>query len=258
MSYGTLIGFGTAIAIVSLQAAEGGAGRDIHSKYVEKLRGFGDETVTITMLLINANKDTTVRRIKNIVLERPESYDFSLIQFMDPPDVRGTGLLTHQNPKGDDKQWLYLPELRRVKIISSQNKTGSFMGSEFAYEDITGNTLEKFSYKEIGDADFEGMPCHLIEKTPLFGSGYTRIREWIDKDKGLLRRAEMYDRRNALFKVALNEEWHKTGNTWKSDKLTMSNLQTGKKTILVFSDRAQNKGLKETDFSESSMQRLRF
>ncbi|HKP94824.1 MAG TPA: outer membrane lipoprotein-sorting protein [Fibrobacteria bacterium] len=249
---------GILLLCAAAQAADGGEGRAIHVKYDSCRHGFGDETVTVNMFLINANGDTTTRRVKTLILERKESFDYSLIQFMDPPDVRGAGLLTYQNPRGEDQQWLYLPELRRVKVISSQNKSGSFMGSEFAYEDITGNSLDKFEYRKIGEADLEGMPCHLIEKKPLFTSGYVRVKEWIDKEKCLLRRAEMIDRKGSLLKVELDEDWRLYGNTWKSDRLTMINLQTGKKTVLVFSDRKHRVGLKEGDFTQPSMQRVRF
>jgi len=51
-------------------------------------------------------------------------------------DVKGTVVLTFSHGLKPDEQWIYLPALKRVKRISSSNKSGPFMGSEFAYEDI--------------------------------------------------------------------------------------------------------------------------
>ena len=60
-------------------------------------------------------------------------------------------MLTHSHKVEDDDQWLYLPALKRVKRISSSNKAGSFMGSEFAYEDMTSQEIEKYSYRWLRD-----------------------------------------------------------------------------------------------------------
>ena len=55
-------------------------------------------------------------------------------------DLAGTALLTHANPEGSDRHWLYLPAMNRVKRIGSSGQSGSFLGSEFSYEDI-GSTI---------------------------------------------------------------------------------------------------------------------
>jgi Outer membrane lipoprotein-sorting protein len=233
------------------------SGREIGEKSHATQRGFVDESVETTMYLINARKDTVVRLIKNETLERPNSEDYSLIQFLNPPDVRGTGLLTYQNPAGDDQQWLYLPELRRVKVISSKNKSGAFMGSEFAYEDISGNTLDRFEYKLIGEDTYEGKDCYLVDRIPTYeNSGYIKIKTWYDKKTYLIQRAEYTDRKNSLLKVLTFHNWkkYKTG-TWRADKMLMQNLQNGKSSVLVFKDRQHNIGLKESEFTKRSLER---
>ena len=83
------------------------------------------------------------RQLRVKVLEVPEDGDKSLFVFDEPLDVQGTALLVHAKREGADDQWLYLPALNRVKRISSSNRSGSFMGSEFAYEDMTAQEVEK-------------------------------------------------------------------------------------------------------------------
>lgn len=238
-------------------------GKAIMAKVDANGRNFGDETVTMRMALINANGDSTTRRMKSITLERKDSEDYSLIQFLEPPDVRGTGLLTWQNPRSDDRQWLYLPELRRVKTIASQNKSGSFMGSEFAYEDITGNTLEKFTYRKLGEEKLDGEDCWTVEKVPAYkNSGYTKVKSWIGKSDHLMRRQEFTDRKNSLLKVQTFKGWKAydgpKGKSWKADQITVENLQTKKKSVLAFSERKLGAGLKEDVFNERNLQRLQF
>jgi hypothetical protein len=194
-----------------------------------------------------------------MTLERKDAQDYSLIQFLEPPDVRGTGLLTWQNPKGDDRQWLYLPELRRVKTIASKNKSGAFMGSEFAYEDITGNTLDKFTYRKVGEEKLDGEDCHVVEKVPAYpNSGYTRIKMWIAKGDDLLRRQEFTDRKNALLKAQTYKGWKAYGKTWRVGEIAVENFQTKKKSVLTFLDRKLGSGLKEDAFNERNLQRIQF
>ena len=71
--------------------------------------------------------------------------------FDEPRDVKGTALLIHAHRESADDQWLYLPALKRVKRISSSNQSGSFMGSEFAYEDMSSPEVEKFTYMYLRD-----------------------------------------------------------------------------------------------------------
>ena len=234
-----------------------GEGRKIAEKANAIQRNFKDESVTSTMYLINAKNDTVTRHLRNYTLERPKQMDYSIVQFLNPPDVRGTGLLTYQNPAKDDKQWLYLPELRRVKKISSKNKSGAFMASEFAYEDITGNTLDKFTYKKIGEETLDGKVCYVLERTPTYkNSGYTKIKSWYTKDEYLPVRNEFTDRKHSLLKVQTFHDWKKYGQTYRSGKIVMENLQTGKKSVLIFSDRELGVGLKESLFTKRSLQRL--
>ena len=230
---------------------------DIASKAEKTQRNFGDETVESTMSLIAANGSVVTRKTKNMTLERAGSRDYQLIQFLEPADVRGTSLLTHQDPKGDDNQWLYLPELRRVKRISSTGKTGSFMGSEFTYEDIGGNTLEKFTYKKIGDENYKGKDCYVLEKIPNYANrGYKKIKNWINKDKKLVLRQDFFDRKSSLLKIMTFEGHKQYGATWRSQKIAVENLQTKKKSILDFTSRKMKAGLAADLFTERNLQRI--
>ena len=94
--------------------------------------GWNDSVVDLTMTLRNKNGDESVREMRSRALEVEDDGDKSMIIFDQPRDVRGTALLTYSHKTGDDDQWLYLPALKRVKRIASSNKSGPFMGSEFA------------------------------------------------------------------------------------------------------------------------------
>ncbi|WP_296380521.1 outer membrane lipoprotein-sorting protein, partial [Winogradskyella sp.] len=109
--------------------------------------GFNSSTVELKMTLKNKNGQTSERLLTTKTLELTEDGDKSLIVFNSPKDVKGTSTLTFTHKIGSDDQWLYLPSIKRVKRISSNNKSGPFVGSEFAYEDLSSQEVEKYAYK---------------------------------------------------------------------------------------------------------------
>ncbi|MEA2079232.1 MAG: outer membrane lipoprotein-sorting protein, partial [Pseudomonadota bacterium] len=108
--------------------------------------GFADSRAAMEMILRNKQGDESKRQLRVRTLEIDGDGDKSMSIFDKPADIKGTAFLTFSHQVVPDDQWLYLPALRRVKRIASKNKSGPFMGSEFAYEDISSNEVEKYTY----------------------------------------------------------------------------------------------------------------
>ena len=184
----------------------------------------------------------------------------SLTIFDTPRDIKGTAFLNFTHKVGDDDQWLYLPALKRVKRISSRNKSGSFMGSEFAYEDISSQEVEKYAYKWVRDEVYEGRECFVVAYYPMDkkSSGYTRHVTWLDKKEYRVWKVEYYDRKNFLLKTLTAKGYRKyLDKYWRSDEMFMINHQTGKSTRLIMSDYKVRTGLKDSDFNQNSLRRVR-
>ncbi|HEB63048.1 MAG TPA: outer membrane lipoprotein-sorting protein, partial [Gammaproteobacteria bacterium] len=144
--------------------------------------GFHDMTADMVMTLRNRKGDESVRYIRIRTLEVEGDGDKSISIFDRPRDIKGTAMLTFSHGLKADDQWLYLPGLKRVKRISSKNKSGSFMGSEFAYEDLSSQEIEKYTYKWLRDEPCGELQCYVIERVPAYKySGYTRMVSWIDQ-----------------------------------------------------------------------------
>ena len=126
-------------------------GLEIATEAERRDSGFHDSTASMKMLLRNKQGQESTRDIRVRTLEQVDDGDKSLTIFDQPADVKGTAFLSFTHKTGPDDQWLYLPALKRVKRISSRNKSGPFMGSEFAYEDISSQELEKYTYKYLRD-----------------------------------------------------------------------------------------------------------
>jgi outer membrane lipoprotein-sorting protein len=221
--------------------------------------GFGDFTADLLMVLKNRHGRASERKIRIRALEVDGDGDKSLTIFDNPRDVKGTAFLTYTHKKGDDDQWLYLPALKRVKRISSSNKSGSFVGSEFAYEDFASQEVEKYTYKWIRDEILNGEDCFVVESDPVDkNSGYTRIVNWIDKSEYRILKAEFYDRKNSLLKTLTFEGYDEyLDQYWRPDEMHMVNHQNGKSTSLYWSNYEFQTGLKDSDFSQNALKRAR-
>ena len=108
-------------------------------------QGWRDSTSELTMVLRNSHGEESVRSLRFRTLEVSDDGDKLMMIFDRPADVNGTVLLTYSHKTTSDDQWLFLPALKRVKRISSSNKSGPFIGSEFAYEDLASQELNNRS-----------------------------------------------------------------------------------------------------------------
>lgn len=223
--------------------------------------GFGDSYVQLRMVLRGANKEETTRTLSIKTLEKANEDvgDKSLIVFDAPADVNGTALLSHAQILEPDDQWLFLPALKRVKRISSVNKSGPFVGSEFAFEDLTSLELNKFTYKHLRSETCGELTCDVVERRPRYPhSGYTRQIAWIDQNVYQLRRIEYYDRRDELLKVLTFDDYRQYLNKyWRPHRLSMVNQKTGKSTDLVYSPYVFRSGLTQADFETDALRRVR-
>jgi outer membrane lipoprotein-sorting protein len=224
-------------------------------------RGFGDSVVGLEMILRNAAGKETTRELSLSTLEIPDESvgDKSMIVFNSPADIDGTTLLSYAKILDPDDQWLYLPALKRVKRISSVNKSGPFVGSEFAFEDFTSLELNKYDYTYLRSEPCGELQCDVIERTPRYEySGYTRQVTWVDQGVFQVRQVEFYDRRGDLLKTLRLEDYREyEGAYWRPHRMAMVNHQTGKSTDLIYSDYRFGTGLDDGDFVKGVLTRTR-
>lgn len=219
--------------------------------------GFKDSVAKLEMVLSNRQGRESRRRLKIKTFEVTDSAvgDKSLVIFDSPRDVKGTAFLTHSKILDPDDQWIYLPALGRIKRISSSNKSGPFMGSEFAYEDMSSREVGKYSYKWLRNEPCGDLTCFVLEYYPQYEkSGYTKLISWIDTEEYRNIKTEFYNRRGDLFKVLkLSDYKLYLDKFWRPGNLFMENIVTGKKTWLIWSRFDFQTGLRENDFSKSRL-----
>lgn len=226
--------------------------------------GFGDSKVELLMILKNKRGQESRRKMRTRTLEVDGDGDKSLIIFDTPRDVKGTAMLTYSHKTGDDDQWLYLPALKRVKRISSSNKSGSFMGSEFSYEDLGSQEVEKYTYKYLRDEpcptdEYAQLTCFVLEQYPVDKtSGYTRQVVWMDQEEYRPIKIDYYDRKKSLLKTLIAKNYSRYAQKyWRPLEMEIKNHQSGKSTRLVFEGYSFHTGLAEKDFTQASLKRAR-
>lgn len=230
-------------------------GLEIAKKSDAAQEGFKGESSIMKMVLINDHGDRVERKMESKVREVDSDGDMSITEFNWPADVKGTKMLTHTHKKGDDDQWLYLPSVKRTKRISSSNKSGSFMGSEFAFEDLGSQEVEKFNYKYLRDETLEGRKTWVLERFPLTDSGYTKQVLWMDQEYLLPVKIEYYDRKKELLKTANFGQFKKFGKFWRANEIKMVNVQTGKQSIITWDKRELNKTFPEREFQSVNLKK---
>ena len=227
----------------------------------ERSDGFGNFTAGMTMALHDRHGRESIRQMRFKVLEAPNEGegDKSLFVFDQPLDVQGTALLTHVHTNADDDQWLYLPALKRVKRISASKRSGSFMGSEFTFEDMTSPEVEEYHHRYLRDEPCGELTCTVTEQVPLDPkSGYSRKVVWQDGGEYRAWKVELYDRKGMHVKTLTFEDYQQyLDRFWRAGKQIMVNHQTGARTVLRWTDYRFGTDLDDREFTHVALRRAR-
>jgi hypothetical protein len=222
--------------------------------------GYGDLQVDLEMILRDRRGSESRRGLSISQLEVADAGDRLLVVFDTPKQIRGTALLSYSYPQLPDDQWLYLPAVKRVKRIASQNKSGPFLSSEFAFEDMMLQELDKFEYQLLGRESCGDRSCYRVERRPLDRySGYSRQEVLLETETLRVEQIDFFDRVERPLKVLQATDYQLFQERfWKPGRMYMENLQTGKSTELLWRDYRFAIGLSaERDFSTNSLARAR-
>jgi len=184
----TFIGFGfTALPVHAITAEE------IAQKVDERDTG-DNSTFDMEMILIDKHDNQRRRTMKNFMKKRGED-ELKLLFFVTPADVANTAFLTYDYAGDrDDDQWLYLPALKKTKRIASSDKSGSFMGSDFSYSDMTKRNIDDYKYRLAKEQELNGHRVWVMETEPktkkvMDETGYKKSWMFVRQDNYVVVRA---------------------------------------------------------------------
>ena len=234
-------------------------GQRIATAAAETNRGYGDLSVSGEMVLVSSGGQTSTRRFDAQWVETGRGEARSLLIFRWPGDIRNTALWTHGYSGRGDDQWLYLPSLAKVRRISSSGRSGSFVGSEFAYEDMTDQEVARFSHTWVQDGPCPGGgTCHIVDRRPKDRSGYSLQRVWFDTAQLRVQQVQYFDRRGAHLKTLRISGYRLfEGRYWRATRMDMVNHLTGKSTVLTWSGHRFNSGINPNRLTPNALKQIR-
>lgn len=177
------------------------------------------------------------------------------VYFHRPNDVRRTTFMAWKDPHGDDSRWIYVPSLDLVKPISANDKKSSFVGSDFAYEDVSGRhwsgdehsllRRETLASEALGERE-----AFVVESRPKSEDYFARKVTWIDAETRLVLREEYYDTKDRELKIFETLAITTVDGVVTASQRRMTTPRKSNETLIEFSDIAYDLGLGESIFTE--------
>ena len=244
-------------------AAEPLTGREIME--LVDARDDGDNaTQDMQMVLIDKNGSQRKRTIRSMSKDYGED-THTIMFFLTPADVKDTGFLTYDYDEfeKDDDQWLYLPALKKVKRIASSDKSGSFMGSDFNYADMTDRKLDKYDYTLMKETTVDGVPVWQVEAIPndpkeIKETGYTKSVSFVRKDNYVVIRSVNWVKKGKRLKYFDVKKLEEIDGIWVATEMHMTTKRgkaTLHKTVLLMSNIHFNQGHDDDLFSTRQLEK---
>jgi outer membrane lipoprotein-sorting protein len=186
------------VATITAQDADA-----IMQKVKDTMGGFGSggsmgsrDTIVVTDK--NGNKGAAMT-IDQFSKEDANGNARTVVQFLAPPAQAKTRFLTKDNGKGGSDQWIYLPSLNKVRRIASSESGGSFMGTDFSYDDmsITSRDTDDDTKTKLADGTADGKACFVVQSVPKDSDyQYQKMLYFVGKDDSLVYKIELYKNSN--------------------------------------------------------------
>ena len=232
---------------------------EIMKKYTD-LFNVTDETEQVTMTLVNMQGKKKVRSLTIMTKDFGNDLSKMLIRFTAPENINGAALLISENERRSDDQWLYLPALKKVKKIAAGDRSQSFMGSEFAYEDLYPEVASDYNYTLVRSEACGGYECYVIEAVPasprkIAETGYSKRIVWVREDIFFKIKTEFYDKKGTLLKTETDEDLTQiAAGKYRMNKIIMLNNSTGDSTNLESKSREIDKGIPASKFTTTYLE----
>lgn len=195
-----------------------------------------NSALDITLTLIESNGEERERRIQTLTRLNNNNTE-SITIFLSPASVKQTRFLTLEK-NGENEQWIYLPSLRQSKRISSSEQTGSFMGSDFSYSDMSSTTFssDEATHTYLRTEFINDREVYVIESIPFVSSSYGKNIVFVDTATYLPIKVELYDKdKTTRLKQLDTKAIDMMDGQWTANIMEMTNISTGHKTRIEIS-----------------------
>ena len=201
-------------------------------------RSVDNSIQTMTLEIFDKSGRSRVRKITSRVKKSAEGATWSYVFFDEPEDVRGVQFLSLENPKGEDDQWMFMPAIGTANRIAGSSRKGSFMGTDFTYEDMAIGQVDDGTHElkgkqtiTVGGTAFE---THVVESVPKpeLKSAYTKIVTFVDTVELMPRQVDLFDKNGEQIKRMTFPSVEKDGDVLVPKIIVMENLKKSTRTEL--------------------------
>ncbi len=227
----------------------------------ETTRKWTDRVQRLKLRIIDRRGGERSRELVIYLRKYAEDRSRTLLFFESPPEVKGVGFLQWADPHAKDEQWLYLPELKRVRQISAGAKHESFVGTDFSYDDlaimsdIPDWTEADARTNLLREETAEGRRCYLIEFIPTGKDlSYGKVLAWLAADDLVFVKYEMDDKEGRSQKILALSDIRNLGAIPTFFHMEMANVQDGSRTIVDFTEIKYDTGLDEGMFTQRALE----
>jgi hypothetical protein len=176
----------------------------------------------------------------------------TVIVFQRPANVAGTRFLTMDNASGNTDQWIFLPALGKVRRIATSESSGSFMGTDFSYDDISiaDRDVSLDTHTLLRDENLDGTACYVIQSVPKNSANqYSKTISWIGKQNSFIYKSELYDRRGNLVKLLEMSDYRDVQGQLTPMQIKISTVAAGTSTTIFMEIIKYNDPIPETVFT---------
>ena len=247
----------------TIVVAENLTAREIMERVEDRDEG-NPSIVDVEMTLIDKSGKKRLREIRAFGIDRGED-ELQLLFYLSPADLEDTGFLTYDYDESgkDDDQWLYLPALRKTKRIASSDRSGSFMGSDFSYADLTSRDLDQYDYTLMKETEVGGFKVWQIESVPrtkkeIKETGYTKSILFVRQDNYVVVRSVGWLKRGGRLKYMEIKALEQIDGIWIGTEIHMTTKKGDKtlhKTVLRNSNIHFRQELDEDFFTVRQMEK---
>ncbi len=215
-----------------------------------------DMSSQVLMVLKEKGRKSRTRLLYSFAKDKGKAERWTLMRFVKPADIADTGLLTKDYPGDESNQWLYLPALGRVRVISASRKGGRFVGSDFLYEDLRDREVEMDRHRLYGKGKVGKIACDVLISTPVDTSNsvYSKRISWIHPKSLIPLRIDYYKKGiKKPVKRLMARKLKRIQGYWTVLDSTMYDLKSGHKTQLVTKKIRYDQGLPDVLFTKQGL-----
>ncbi len=178
----------------------------------------------------------------------------SFTEYLFPAREQGTKML-----KLEEQLWIYSPSTDRIIQIAGHMLRQSVMGSDLSYEDLMedNSLVRQYNANVTGTEEVDGRQCWVVDlKAVVPDIAYQGMKLWVDRERNIPLREEMYAKSGTLLKRTELSDVQKIGNRWYPRKILFRDmLRDGKGTEFIIEEIEFNVPIPEHIFSKASLKK---